>query len=307
MDRLAELHIHLEGSVTPGIVCELNPEITLEEARSMYEFDDFRGFIRTYVWVNQQLDRPARYAQVLRRLLHEYQRQNVVYAEVNLSVGVILWKEQDFEGIFEALDEVAEASPVRVRWIFDAVRQFGAEAAARVAELAISKRNRGVVGFGFGGDESRGPAEWFAEVCAAARNSGVAILPHAGETVGPESIWAALDCGARRIGHGIRAIDDPILVRHLAARQIPLEISITSNLCTGSVGSLAEHPIRKLFDAGVPLTLNTDDPGLFNTSLESEYRLARDVFGFTAAELELVSANAFRFAIDAKPEVHPAG
>ena len=301
MERLAELHVHLEGTITPEIACELNRRISLDEARAMYAFDDFRGFIRSYIWANEQIKGPAEYVHILRRQIEAFQGQGVVYAEVNLSAGMIVWKEQDFAGIFDALELEAEAAPVRIRWIFDAVRQFGAAPGMRIAELAVERRNRGVVGFGFGGDESRGPAEWFKDVSRYVIENGLSVLPHAGETVGPESIWGALECGARRIGHGFRAIDDPILVRHLAAKQIPLEISITSNLCTGAVRSLAEHPVRKLFDAGVPITLNTDDPGFFRTSLRREYQVARDVFGFTESELSQVAANAFRFAIDAAP------
>ncbi len=299
MERLAELHVHLEGTITPEIACELNRRIDLEEARAMYAFDDFRGFIRSYIWANEQLKGPAEYVHILRRQIETFQKQGVVYAEVNVSAGMIVWKEQDFAGIFDALEREAAASPVRIRWIFDAVRQFGEVPGMRIAELAVERRDRGVVGFGFGGDESRGPAEWFEEVSRYVIRNGLSVLPHAGETVGPESIWGALECGARRIGHGVRAIDDPILVRHLAEKKIPLEVSITSNLCTGAVRSLAEHPVRKLFDSGVPITLNTDDPGFFRTSLRREFRIARDVFGFSDAELEQVSANAFRFGIDA--------
>jgi len=299
MERLAELHVHLEGTVTPEIACELNRRISLDEARAMYAFDDFRGFIRSYIWANEQIKGPAEYVHILRRQIEAFQKQGVVYAELNLSVGMIVWKEQDFAGIFDALEREACASPVRIRWIFDAVRQFGEGPGMKVAQLAAERRERGVVGFGFGGDEARGPAEWFKEVSRYAIDNSLAVIPHAGETVGPESIWGALECGARRIGHGIRAIDDPILMRHLAKEEIPLEVSITSNLCTGAVQALAEHPVRKLFDAGVPITLNTDDPGFFRTSLRREYQLAKNVFRFSDAELERIAENGFRFAIDA--------
>jgi len=301
MDRLAELHVHLEGTITPEVACELNGGVSLDEARSRYAFSDFPGFIRSYIWANEQIKGPAEYVHILRRQVETFAKQGVVYAEVNLSVGMILWKEQDFARIFDALEREAAASPVRIRWIFDAVRQFGGAPGMRVAELAVERRNRGVVGFGFGGDESRGPAEWFKEVARYAIDNGISVLPHAGETVGPESIWGALECGARRIGHGFRAIDDPILVRYLEAKQISLEISMTSNVCTGAVRTLQEHPVRKLFEAGVPITLNTDDPGFFRTNLRREYQLARDVFGFSESELHQVAANAFRFAIDAEP------
>jgi aminodeoxyfutalosine deaminase len=299
LNQFAELHVHLEGTITPEIACELNHRLDLEEARSVYAFDDFRGFIRAYIWANEHIKGPTEYVHVLRRQIEAFQKQGVVYAELNLSAGMIIWRELDFAGIFDALAKEADASPVRIRWIFDAVRQFGEGPGMRIAELAAARRDRGVIGFGFGGDENRGPAEWFKDVGRFALEQGLRVLPHAGEIAGPESIWAALECGASRIGHGIRAIDDPILVRHLSDKQIPLEVSITSNLCTGAVRSLAEHPVRRLFDAGVPITLNTDDPGFFRTSLQKEYRLARDVFGFGEAELDVLRENAFRFAVDA--------
>jgi aminodeoxyfutalosine deaminase len=297
---LPELHVHLEGTITPETVCELNPNVTTEEARSRYEHTDFAGFIQTYIWVNQQLRTPADYAHATRRMIEAFDRQNVKYAEVNLSAGVVLWKQQNFGEMFDAIVDAASSGTVRVRWILDAVRQFGPEAAMRVAELAAERTERGVVAFGFGGDEAKGPAEWFAEVCAFARHRGLHIAPHAGETVGPESIWAALEGGAERIGHGIRAIDDPVLVRHLADRQIPLEVSITSNLRTGAVRNVDDHPIRRLFDAGVPITLNSDDPGIFGTTLSDEYRIAAEHFGFSEHELDGVARNGFRFAFDAE-------
>jgi adenosine deaminase len=157
-----------------------------------------------------------------------------------------------------------------------------------------------VTGFGIGGDEVLGPCGWFRDVFAFARSSGLALMPHAGETAGPESVWAALQLGAGRIGHGIRAADDPDLMRELRDRDIPLEVCISSNVCTGAVSSLEAHPVRRLFDAGVPITLNTDDPALFRTSLGNEYRIAAETFGFSRAELLGIAQNAFRYSGGAK-------
>lgn len=293
--RKAELHIHLEGSVEPETIVELNPAVSLEEARSHYEYTDFQGFIRSYVWVNRQINRPEHYALITQRLLQRLRAENVEYAEINVSAGVILWKEQNVHQMFEAMRESAAESPVKVRWIFDAVRQFGAEHAMRVAELAAEHANDGVVGFGIGGDEAGGPAGWFADAFAFARSNGLAVLPHAGETVGPESVWACVRLNANRIGHGIRAVEDAELMRELRDRDIPLEVCITSNVCTGAVSSLDAHPVRKLFDAGVPITLNTDDPALFRTSLANEFRVAAERFGFSEAELLGIAKNAFRY------------
>jgi adenosine deaminase/aminodeoxyfutalosine deaminase len=297
--RKAELHVHLEGSVEPETVLELNPSLSVDEVRSKYHHTDFQGFIQSYIWINRQLQTTSHYALITRRLLDRLAAENVEYAEINLSVGVILWKEQNFPGIFDAISEVAEESPVDVYWNFDAVRQFGAEAAQRVAELAVEHRDQGVVAMGIGGDEVLGPAGWFTDVFAYALDNGVAVVPHAGESDGPDSVWACVNMGARRIGHGFRAADDPELVEYLRDRQIPLEICLSSNVRTGSVTSLEAHPVRRLYDAGVPITLNTDDPALFETTMSKEFRIAHDVLGFTEDELRGIAENGFRYRLGA--------
>jgi adenosine deaminase len=166
-----------------------------------------------------------------------------------------------------------------------------------VARVAAKYVGDGAISFGIGGDEAGGPALPLREAFAYARDAGLRLTAHAGETDGPESIRAALEIGAERIGHGIRAVDDPDLMRRLREEQIPLEVCITSNVKTGAVASLEAHPVRKLFDAGVPITLNTDDPGVFETDLAREFGLAREVFGFSEIELATVmrTAEQFRF------------
>jgi len=295
--RKAELHVHLEGSVEPETVLEINPVLDVASVREKYHHTDFAGFIRSYVWINRQLQTPAHYGLIARRLLDRLAAENVEYAEINLSVGVILWKEQNFNGIFDALCEAAEGSALDVYWIFDAVRQFGAEPARRVAQLAAERRDEGVVGFGIGGDENAGPAGWFRDVFAWSIDQGLAIVPHAGETAGAESVWACINMGARRIGHGFRAADDPELVEYLRDRQIPLELCLSSNVRTGSIPSLEAHPVRRLFDAGVPITLNTDDPALFETTMSKEFQIAAETFGFTEDELRIIAENAFRYRL----------
>jgi aminodeoxyfutalosine deaminase len=141
----------------------------------------------------------------------------------------------------------------------------------------------------------RGPAEWFGETFAFAKRAGLHLTAHAGESTGPESIRAALELGAERIGHGIAAANDPDLMRELFERDVPLEICITSNLVTGVVKRVEDHPVRRLFDAGVPITLNTDDPAMFGCSLTGEYELAARAFGFSEAELRGIAENGFRY------------
>jgi aminodeoxyfutalosine deaminase len=291
----AELHLHLEGAVEPETLHELDPASSLDECRAIYSYSDFDAFLKAFGAVGKRLRSPEAYALATRRLLEKLAAQNVQYAEIIVAAGVVLWKGQDFAPIFDAIADAAAGTPVQVRWILDAVRQFGVEPAMAVAQLAAERVDRGVVAFGIGGSEERGPADWFTDVFAYARRAGLHLTAHAGESMGPESVWAALRLGAERIGHGIAAVRDPALVTHLREKQIPLEISITSNLVTGVVKRLKDHPVRKLFDAGVPIVLNTDDPAMFRCSLVEEYRLAQRAFGFTNTELDGLAKNAFRF------------
>jgi len=291
----AELHVHLEGSVDAATLLEIDPALTREEIAAATSYTDFAGFIQSYIWVNKRLSTPEHYAIVAHRLFERLHQEGVVYAEVTLSTGMMLWKGHEFAPIYDAVQREALRAQFPVRWILDATRQFGAEAAKPVFDLAAERVGEGVVAIGLGGFEAGGPALWFKDLYAQARNRGLRLTCHAGETTDAQSIWDALEIGAERIGHGIRAIDDPRLMAHLRDKNIPLEISITSNVRTGAVASLKDHPVRKLFDAGVPIVLNTDDPALFDCTLTSEYRLARDEFGFTDAELATLAANSLRY------------
>jgi adenosine deaminase/aminodeoxyfutalosine deaminase len=292
----AELHLHLEGSIEPETLHELDPGTPVEEFRALYSYTDFEGFLRAFGAIGKRLQTPADYALITRHLLERLASQNVRYAEIILAAGVVLWKRQEFAPVYEAVREAAAGSPVKVRWILDAVRQFGAEHVMQVAKLAAERVDQGVVAFGIGGSEERGPAEWFTEAFAFAKAAGLRLTAHAGEGSGPESVWAALKLGAERIGHGIASVRDPELLRHLRERGIPLEICITSNLATGVVKRIEDHPLRRLYDAGVPIVLSTDDPAMFRCTLVGEYRLAAEAFGFSEAELRDIAGNGFRYA-----------
>ena len=292
MDK-AELHLHLEGSIEAETLLAIDPSLLREEIEGNLTCASFEEFLRGYVWVTKLLQTPEHYALATRHLLERLAAQDVTYAEITLSAGVVLWKGQDLAAVYEAIWRETLRSSVKAFWILDAVRHFGAEAGQRVAEFAVSRGTHGTVAFGIGGDEARGPAQWFRDVFAYARDGGLRLTCHAGETMGPESIWAALEIGAERIGHGIAAVRDEALMAVLRERNIPLEICISSNACMGLVPSVEEHPVRRLYDAGVPIVLNTDDPAFFRTTLTREYELAERVLGLPVEEL---GANGFRYA-----------
>ena len=297
----AELHLHLEGAVDPDTLLELRQRHgkrgSLEEIEQLYRYQDFTGFLMAFKAVTEDLRTADDYELITYRLMEKLKADNILHAEVYVSVGVCLWREQDFPAIFKGLQRGRERGErdfgVSLLWIFDAVRQFGEPAAREVAALAVRYQGPSVVGFGIGGDERKAGPELFRDVYAYAAENGLRLTIHAGETAGPESIWGGLNLRAERIGHGLTAWQDPELVEELATRQIPVEICITSNLRTGCLPAPSDHPVRNYFDQGIMITLNTDDPAMFRTSLSHEYYIAQHSFGFNDEHLREVARNSF--------------
>ncbi len=302
----AELHLHLEGTVTPETLVELSarrragsePVLSREAAQALYYYSDFSGFLLAFKAISGQLQTAEDYELVTLRMLERLHRQGVVHAEVYVSVGVVYyWRRTEFEPLFAGMERArleAEARwGITCFWIFDAVRHFGPGEAARVFRKAAEMRREhpSIVGIGIGGDERRTGAEPFRKLYVEARDAGLRLTAHAGETVGPGGVWAAINIGAERIGHALSAIDDPDLMAILAERQIPLEVCVTSNLRTASCPSIGEHPVRSYFDAGLMITVNSDDPALFVSDLEGEYRLLAREFEFTREQLRELASN----------------
>jgi aminodeoxyfutalosine deaminase len=298
----AELHLHLEGSIAPSTLLELRQRHRMEgaslaEVEQLYNYKDFAGFLTAFKDVTGHLRTAEDYELITYRLMERLKSQNILHAEVIVSVGVCLWRKQDFPAFFEGLERGRQRGErdfgISLLWIFDAIRQFGAEKAQNVLDLAIRFRDRNVVAFGIGGDEAAGPPEWFTGVYPRAAEHGLHLTAHAGESVGPDSVWGALNLKAERIGHGLTAGQDPELIEELAERQVPIEICVTSNLRTGCCPEIAQHPVRRYFDQGLMLTLNSDDPAMFRTSLVEEYALVQDAFGFTDEHLRELARNSF--------------
>ncbi|HWZ43044.1 MAG TPA: adenosine deaminase [Candidatus Saccharimonadales bacterium] len=313
----AELHLHLEGSVEPALLAKLGRQhrvpvpaegnryglegsggmLSEEDVHRLYSYSDFNGFLMAFKAVTAQLRTPEDYERITYRLMEKLARQNVVHAEVYVSVGVVHWRGEEFEPLFEGLELGRERGErdfgVSLLWIFDAVRHFGVKPAEKVFDLAARLRERNVVGIGIGGDERRGPAGEFSALYRKAADRGLRLTVHAGETAGPESVWAALNIGAERIGHGVSIPGDPELVEVMAERQVPLEVCLSSNVRTGACADLKSHPVRRLFDQGMMITLNTDDPEMFQTSLSGEYELAQEMFGFSNEHLRELARNSF--------------
>jgi aminodeoxyfutalosine deaminase len=305
----AELHLHLEGTILPSTLAELSARhdahaLTLAEAEALYRFSDFTEFIESFKAVTRRLRDPEDYELAAWRMMQQLSAQGIVHAEVYISVGVVyLWRNFDpicFEPIFAGLERARERAAreldLSLYWIFDAVRHFTVEEAERVFRKAAEMRAQypSIVAIGLGGDERRAGSEPFRALYERARGNGLRLTNHAGETTGPEAIWEALSIGSERIGHALSAIQDPALLEELKVRNTALELNPTSNVRTGVCPTFAAHPLRRYFDLGLLVTLNSDDPAFFGSDLANEYLLAHTEQGFTREELRRLAANSIR-------------
>jgi adenosine deaminase/aminodeoxyfutalosine deaminase len=315
-----ELHLHLEGSVDPLTLSQLSEKhhtpfpwasnrykplpnshrpLTVDECAALYNYTDFTGFLIAFKSVTERLRDPEDFELITYRLVEKLAAEGCLHAEVFVSVGVIFWRSQPFDPLFEGLERgrlrAEKDFGTSLYWIFDAVRHFGPTEAEKVLAKAIQYKHRNVIGIGIGGDERIAAPELFEQVYADAARAGLRLSAHAGESAGPSSVYGALDVlKAERLGHALRAAEEPELVARLVREQVPLELCLTSNLRTTCCPELSAHPLRRYFDAGALVTLNTDDPEMFQTTLVREYQIAQDAFGFTNDELCRLAANSIR-------------
>ncbi len=299
-----ELHVHLEGSIRPATLLELAarnhvklPAADEEGLKEFYRFRDFEHFVDVYFTVTRCLRTPEDYALIAYQFGCDCAQQNIRYAEVtftmttNMQFSGLPWQ-AILEGLNEGRSRARAEHGVDWGWVFD-INRNQPETQQALVEIALAARSSGVVALGLGGSETVSPAGLFQESFERARQAGLRRVPHAGETQGPESIWTALSrLYADRIGHGVRAVEDPALVEFLRVNRIPLEVCPTSNLCLGIYPNPASHPLNRLCEAGVFVTVNSDDPPMFGTSLNGEYELLVNEFGFNRSELEQINLNA---------------
>ena len=299
-----ELHLHLEGTILPETLLELSKRhdaepLTAEAAQALYRYENFLGFMDSFKAVSSRLKGPGDYELITYNMVRELARQGVVHAEVYISFGIIYyWKNTEVEPYVEAIERgrvrAEKDFGTTIYWLIDAVRHFGAEEGAKVFRKAAELRQQypSIVGIGIGGDEARGSADLFRESYAEAKAAGLRLTAHAGETIGPESIWSAINIGAERLGHVLSAQYDAELLAVLAEKQIPLEINVTSNIRTGCCPDVEQHPVRDYFEQGLMVTINSDDPPMFASNLLEEYCLVQERFGFSLEQMRELAANA---------------
>jgi aminodeoxyfutalosine deaminase len=308
----AELHVHLEGSIQPAtllLLAQRNtvklPVQAVEDLQDWFTFRDFDHFIEIYFEISSCLKTRDDYELIAYEFGAQMARQNVRYAEVTFSPSTHQFSlgipfDVFFNGLTNGRLRAKTEFGVEIRWVFDIVRDIPdvllnrrrAEYTLAVAEEGM---NDGVVALGLGGGEVGNPPQQYAKWFEKALEVGLHSAPHAGETVGPESVWGAIRAlGAERLGHGVRSIEDSELVTYLAEQHMPLEICPTSNIRLGVYPDLAAHPLRRLYDAGVPVTINSDDPPLFNTTLNDEAKLLAIPFNFDINAINEILLNGVR-------------
>ncbi|MHA4949800.1 adenosine deaminase [Micromonospora sp. SD19] len=301
----AELHVHHVGSASPRIVAELaarhegrTPVPTDPDALAAYfEFRDFAHFIEVYLSVVDLIRDPEDVWILTHEVARELARQQVRYAELTITPYSHVRRGIPAPAFCEAIEDARKRAQadfgIELQWCFDIPGEAGLPAAEETLRIALDERPDGLVSFGLGGPEIGVPRPQFRPYFDQARAAGLRSVPHAGETTGPQTVWDALnELGAERIGHGISAAQDPQLLAYLAERQIGMEVCPTSNVRTRAVATIDEHPLPRLVEAGLLVTINSDDPPMFGTTLNDEYAVAARLLGIGAEGLAGLARNA---------------
>jgi adenosine deaminase len=298
-----ELHLHLDGAMAlPWLLERVRRRdgagVTLEMLRARLAFRTFGEFIECWVWKCGFLDRYADFESLAESVLRGLAEVGVVHVEPSISPGDYetahgLEAAGVLDAVLRGMERATRAHGISCGLVVDLIRNHGPATAARRLEEITPYRGQGVVAVGLGGSEAEFPPGPFADVFAEAARRGFHRTAHAGEVAGPDSVRAALDrLGVERVDHGIRAIEDAALVARLARDRVPLAVCPTSNVRTGAVPSLAQHPLRRLYEAGVPVTVNSDDPPFFGVSILDEYQRCLTTLGFTPGELAVLAGHA---------------
>jgi adenosine deaminase len=310
-----ELHLHIEGAIPRATLWELITKYggdatikTREDLDRALVYSDFRGFLKMWLWMIGYLREYDDYTLIGEAVARDLARQNIRYVEGFFSPPNYRRSKLDPQRVTEALRTgLNRATSIEVALIADLVRDRGAEHARHLLERMGEVKSKGVIGIGIGGFEPGFPPELFEATYERARAIGFRTTAHAGEAAGPASVWGAIrSLRVDRIGHATRAAEDPELVKHLADRRIPLELCPLSNVRTGVIKSIEAHPLRQYFDAGIPVTLNTDDPLFFGNSLAMELESAQRVHRFTRDEIRrllLSSVEATWLSADRKKQM----
>jgi len=322
-----ELHVHLRGSIPHQTIQQLINKYSVEriwkkiplqykilfksspkirefvkakdprkDVSKLYEFDSFDQFLIQYFFLGFFIRESQDFCLLVRDVVSSLKEQNIIYAEITFTLREYSRLGLTFDDFSYSFDEADKISGIKVRWLVDLVRDRGPRAALLLLKKVISWGDSRVIGITLGGSEHRFPARLFPKVYKVAKDAGLHLTIHAGEAAGPRSVWDAVKLlNVERIGHGVRSIEDPKLVEYLAENKIPLEVCVTSNLKTKIYPSYEAHPVRKLYKAGIPLTINSDDPTFFGSNLNNEYKILKQI-GFTNAELRDLIKNGFRYA-----------
>ena len=295
-----ELHLHLEGAIPLPALYRLiqkyggDPDISsLDDLRQRLNYKDFPDFIAAWIWKNGFIRSYEDFTNIAEAVAWDLAAQNIRYAEVFFSPTRFLDQGLEPQGLAQAIREGLDKVPAVEVWLIaDLVRDHGPERARDTLAKVAEVMDCGIIGIGIGGSEHLYPPEPFAPVYQAARDQGLRTSAHAGEAAGPESIRGAVEVlGVDRIGHGLSAIRDGEVMALLAQRAVPIELCPLSNVATGSIARIEDHPVRQFWDAGLMLTVNTDDPGMFHNSLTGEFTLLNETFGFTVPDIRTLILN----------------